>query len=100
MATPSFTLITIPNKGKGYGNIFLKATTPGYTQTVHPNTTISFNGFTRLATMSWLTADTITMLKAGLYQITFQVNYETTLTTDIQVGLFVNGIQINVFGES
>lgn len=100
MATLSFTLVTIPNKGKGYGNIFLLSNTPGYTQTIQPNTTIKFNGFTRLATMSWKTADTITMLKAGLYQINFQVNYETNFDTNVQVGLYVNGNQINVFGES
>lgn len=100
MTTPSFTLVTIPNKGKGYGNIYLLAKTPDYTQTIHPDSIIKFNGFTKLATISWKTADTITMLKAGLFQITFQVTYVTKSETNIQVGLYVNNQQITIFGES
>ena len=100
MTTPGFTLVTIPNKGKGYGNIYLLAKTPDYTQTIHPDSTIKFNGFTKLATISWKTADTITILKAGLFQITFQVTYVTKSETNIQVGLYVNNQQITIFGES
>jgi len=100
MTTPGFTLVTIPNKGKGYGNIYLLAKTPEYTQTVHPNSTIKFNGFTKLATISWKTADTITLLKSGLFQITFQVTYATNTKTNIQVGLYVNEEQITIFSES
>lgn len=100
MTTPGFSLVTIPNKGKGYGNIYLLSQSPGYTQTVQPNSTIKFNGFSKLATISWLTTDTITMLKGGLFQIAFQVNYGTTDSTNIQVGLYVNSNLVNIFGES
>lgn len=101
MATPQITVIKRPNQGKGYGNVYLLSTTPGYQQTIQPDSTIKFNGFTKLATMSWLTSDTITMLKTGTYQITFQVNY-VTLSDDqnVQVGLYANGEQICIFGES
>ena len=100
MTTLGFTLVTIPNKGKGYGNIYLLAKTPEYTQTIHQDSTIKFNGFTKLATMSWKTVDTITLLKYGLFQITFQVTYVTNTETNIQVGLYVNDEQITVFGDS
>ena len=95
----SFSLVTRPNMGKGYGNVYLLAKTPGYTQTIQPNSTIKFNGFSRLATMSWKTADTITILKGGLFQIAFQLSYASSFD-NIQVGLFINDEQIITFGES
>jgi hypothetical protein len=95
-----FSLVTRPNIGKGYGNVYLLATTPGYTQTIHPDSTIKFNSFSKLATMSWKTADTITMLKSGLFQIDFQLSYVTSSENNIQIGLFINDQNIVVFGNS
>lgn len=87
-----FTLIKRNDIGNAFANVYLLSITSqgGLQQTVQKGASIRFNGHGKLASVSWQTADTLTMLKGGLFRIDFIINYTTPLNSNAQVALFVN----------
>ena len=82
--------------GKAYANIYLLSlsTNNGMQQIISNGTAIQFNGYSKLASISWQTRDELTLLKSGTFKIDFIVNYVSAITSNIQVSLFLNGESI------
>lgn len=112
--TCDFTLIKRNDAGVGYAYVFLYSLSqPVTTQTIMPGSSIKFNNHGRLASIGWLTSDTLTMLKSGLFQIDFSINYllngvtsayqpikNRQTSSNVQVELYVNNVAVGVaFGS-
>ena len=99
--TCDFTLIKRNDIGVGYAYVFLYSLSqPVTTQTVMPGNSIKFNNHGRLASISWLKNDELTMLKSGLFQIDFTINYRLN-NANVQVELYVNDLAVGVaFGNA
>ena len=98
--TCDFTLIKRNDAGKAYAYVFLYSLSqPVMTQIVNPGSSIKFNNHGRLASIAWLSTDELTVLKDGLFEVDFSVNYQVN-NKNVQVELFVNGQGVGVaFGS-
>ena len=98
--TCDFTLIKRNDIGKAYAYVFLYSMSqPVTTQIVNPGSSIKFNNHGRLASIAWLNSDELTMLKDGLFEIEFSINYQLN-NKNVQVELYINGTGVGVaFGS-
>ena len=99
--TCDFTLIKRNDIGEAYAYVFLYSLQqPITTQTVVPGNSIKFNNHGRLASIAWLKSDELTMLKDGIFQLDFSINYIPN-NKNVQVELYVNGVGVGVaFGNA
>ena len=90
-----FVLIKRNDAGIAYANIYLIASVnaKNIPQFVNIGSTIKFNKFSKLASIAWLTSDTLTMLKDGFFRVQFFIDYSFN-TGPIQIALNVNGLQM------
>lgn len=98
--TCDFTLTKRNDVGKAYAYVFLYSMAqPIMSQIVMPGSSIKFNNHGRLASIAWLSTDELTMLKDGLFEVEFNINYQAN-SKPVQVELYVNGIGVGVaFGS-
>lgn len=90
-----FSLVKRNDLGTAYANINLVAS-PGaryIPQYVNNGMSIYFNQFSKLASVAWITANTLTFLKNGTFRIQFFINYISTFG-NIQITLYVNGLPL------
>lgn len=90
-----FSLTKRNDIGTAYANVFLMTypNAKNLPQFVNTNSSIKFNQYSKLASISWLTTDELTFLKNGSFRVQFFINYMSSYG-NIQITLYVNGLPL------